>query len=76
MGLIAISWHRSSQGAWVEVTVPPGTEAHLQLPLPPNWLESGKSAAQAPGILDAKESAPSLRLLLGSGSYRFSTQHF
>ncbi len=76
MGEIAIAWHRSSQGAWVEVTVPPGTEAHLKLPLPATWLESGKSAAHAPGILDAKESAPSLRLLLGSGSYRFSTQHF
>jgi len=76
MGLITVSWHRSSHGAWVEVTVPPGTEAHLQLPLAATWLESGKSAAHAPGILDAQESAPGLRLLLGSGNYRFSTQHF
>jgi hypothetical protein len=76
MGEIAIAWHRSSQGAWVEVTVPPGTQAHLQLPLPATWLESGKSAAHVPGVLDSEETARSLRLLLGSGNYRFSTRHF
>jgi hypothetical protein len=76
MGQITIAWHRSGQGAWVEVTVPPGAEAHLQLPVPATWMESGKSATHVPGVVDSEESAHSLRLLLGSGSYRFSTQHF
>ncbi len=76
MGEIVIAWHRSSRGARVEVTVPPGTEARLQLPLPATWLESGKGAAHAPGVLDAEERSQGIRLLLGSGSYRFSTQHY
>jgi hypothetical protein len=76
MGQIIIAWHRSSEGAWVEVKVPPGTQALLELPAAANWLERGKGASHAPGILDSEQSAQGLRLQLGSGSYRFSTQHF
>jgi hypothetical protein len=36
-------------------------------------MESGKQAAQAPGVLDARESANGLSLQLGSGSYSFYT---
>jgi alpha-L-rhamnosidase len=75
MGEIAIAWHRSRQGTSVEVTVPPGTKALLQLPATAKWLESGQAASHAPGVLDSEPSAQGLRLDLGSGSYRFSTQH-
>jgi alpha-L-rhamnosidase len=73
MGWIGIDWHRSGQGASVAVTVPPGAQAQLRLPTAASWLESGKNAVRAPGVLDCKESADGLRLRLGSGSYRFST---
>jgi hypothetical protein len=76
MGEIAVAWHRSSKGASVELTVPPGTQTHLQLPATANWEESGKSASDAPGVLDSEQTAQGLRLQLGSGSYKFSTQHF
>ena len=76
MGPIAISWHRSTEGAWVEVTVPPGAQALLELPAPSNWQESGNGAAHTPGVLHSEASSHALRLQLGSGSYRFFTQHF
>jgi hypothetical protein len=76
MGEIAVAWHRSSQGASVEVTVPPGTQAHLLLPATANWQESGKSASDAAGVLDSEQTAQGLRLQLGSGSYKFSAPHF
>lgn len=72
MGPITIAWHRSSQGAWVDVTVPPGAQAVLDLPAAASWAESGKDAAHAPGVLDSEQSAQGLRLRLGSGAYRFS----
>jgi len=72
MGWIGIDWHRSGQGASIAVTVPPGAQAQLRLPAAASWLESGKSAVRAPGVLDCKEGADGLRLRLGSGSYRFS----
>jgi hypothetical protein len=73
MGLIRVSWSRAGKGASVEVAVPPGTRALLLLPASDNWLESGKSAASATGVLDFQEAASGLQLHLGSGKYRFST---
>ena len=76
MGPITIAWHRSGEGAWVEVTVPPGAQAGLELPAPAAWQESGMGAAHAPGVLSSEENAHGLHLELGSGSYRFSTARF
>ena len=75
MGPIAIAWRRSGQGALVEVTVPPGAQAVLDLPAADRWLESGKDAAHADGVVDAKQGEKGPRLRLGSGEYRFSAAH-
>ena len=76
MGVVAIDWHRSSLGGSVDVKVPAGAEANLQLPAPAVWTEGEKGAAHAAGVLNARQNGAGLRLVLGSGNYHFSTQHF
>jgi hypothetical protein len=71
MGWVSVAWHRSDKAAAVDITVPAGAQALLRLPAASAWMESGKQAAQAPGVLDARESANGLSLQLGSGSYSF-----
>jgi hypothetical protein len=73
MGWVSLAWHRSGKAASVDITVPPGAQTLLRLPANSVWMESGKQAARAPGVLHAQESARDLSLQLGSGSYRFST---
>jgi hypothetical protein len=73
MGLVSIAWQRSGHGAWVKLTVPPGAEAVLRLPVGDRWLESGKEPARISGVLEIKQGADGLGLRLGSGSYRFSS---
>lgn len=73
MGWIDLAWHRSGNVATAELTVPPGAQSLLKLPSAANWLESGKPADHATGVIDSKESADGLSLRLGSGIYRFST---
>ena len=73
MGWVSVAWHRSDKAAAVDITVPAGAQALLRLPAASAWMESGKQAAQAPGVLDARESANGLSLQLGSGSYSFYT---
>ncbi|MGB7546298.1 MAG: family 78 glycoside hydrolase catalytic domain [Terracidiphilus sp.] len=73
MGWVYISWHWAGNGATVSLTVPPGAQALVLLPAATGWLENGKSAARATGVLDYKEAASGVRLRLGSGNYLFST---
>lgn len=72
MGQVSVSWSRTGSGGSIDVTVPPGARALLQLPQGEGWEEGGKSAAAAAGVLDHLE-VDGLRLHLGSGKFRFTT---
>ena len=71
MGEIGLAWHRAGDSAEVEAAVPAGAVARLKLP-GTKWLEGGKPAVQASGVIEAKQDASGLSVLIGSGRYRFS----
>lgn len=73
MGPVHLEWHRSGTEASVDVSSPPGAQSEVRLPAATNWLEGGKDAAGAAGVLESKQNSNGLRLRLGSGTYRFST---
>ena len=73
MGEVRIAWHRSGSDLSVEASVPAGAQAVLTLPNADGWLESGKDAGSAAGVLHADSTGGGLQLRLGSGNYHFST---
>ena len=72
MGEVTTAWDRTGAVASVDVTVPAGAQAHLNLPAT-DWRESGTIASHAPGVLNSKDGPAGINLTLGSGTYRFST---
>jgi hypothetical protein len=71
MGEVRIGWRRAGDAAQTDITIPPGAQAVLRLPAG-HWMESGKPAAHTAGVIHADQDASGLKLLLGSGVYRFS----
>lgn len=72
MGVVRLKWQKTESHRTVEVTVPEGAVAELVLPLAQAWLESGRSASVARGILSHVEMKDGMHLRLGSGRYLFS----
>ncbi len=73
MGEVRLAWHRAGSDVSVEVSVPPGAQAVVTLPPAAAWLENGKDAGSADGVLHAGKTSGGLQLRLGSGNYQFST---
>jgi hypothetical protein len=73
MGLVKVAWQRTAEKDSVDITIPAGAQAHLNLPPLGNWEEKDTPVAQAAGVLSSKPSAAGIDMLLGSGSYHFST---
>ena len=75
MGLIAIRWRRSPKIVSIQVSVPPGVQAHLQLPAAQNWRESNEAISRSRGVLAIQEESNRTTLTIGSGEYEFVTEN-
>ena len=71
LGPIRIAWHHRNGLADLQVTVPPGAQAHLVLPSVGTWQQKQTPAGKPSAVHLAGKSN---EILLGSGQYYFSVQ--
>jgi alpha-L-rhamnosidase len=73
-GPIATSWTHKDGWFTLDVSIPANTTATVVLPAadPSAITESGRKAADAPGISEVKAENGRSRISVGSGSYRFA----
>lgn len=73
-GMIRSYWHKKENGGMeIEVTIPANTKAEIILPAPdPNQVrESGTQLTDAVGILEVAVVPNGVKVIAGSGNYRF-----
>lgn len=72
-GRIESGWTVDGSGTEVHVRIPANAEAEVVLPKAPlsRITESGTALERAPGIRSVTESESEVRLLIGSGEYKF-----
>ena len=74
LGEVAVSWRKENGRLHVEIAVPPGTAATLEIPSrrPGEVLESGRPLLQAHGITAVRHAARAAIITVGSGRYALS----
>ncbi len=75
-GVVASSWRKSKDGVLdLDVTVPVGATATVSVPAANRWAvaESGKPAADAPGVTFVRYADGRAVFSVGSGTYSFRT---
>ena len=75
-GPIAVDWKREGDAVTLRVTIPPGATAAVRVPAgdAADVLESGKPAAQAPGVTSTGAEPGAALYRIGSGSYAFTSR--
>jgi hypothetical protein len=73
-GLIESAWRRDGGKGTFEITIPPNTTATVRLPaVPGSVMESGRPAAQAPGVRFLRLENAAALYEVGGGHYTFTT---
>ena len=74
-GTVTVSWQRRGSGMALALTVPPNASAMVHLPSsdPSSVREGGAAAAKAAGVSIVSTGNGMAVLMVGSGTYRFTT---
>ena len=70
-GGISVDWKKEGGTLALNVSIPPGMEAMVEISTAGAVQESGKDATQAPGVVAVRRTATSAVYRVASGNYRF-----
>jgi len=74
LGEVAVSWRKESGGLYLEVEIPPGAAATIEIParMRGQVLEGARALEEAPGITSVRQAGGTVIITAGAGRYAFS----